>query len=97
MFYVTSITVLLFVNYLKLQNNENEVQYVVDELQLLLNELLDNKSLRKIDGTSKLSLIWNQILEEKFKTDSLVTWFDSEWLFTENYLYIRIVEILEKT
>lgn len=84
-------------NYLKLQNNENEVQYVVDELQLLLNELLDNKSLRKIDGTSKLPLIWNQILEEKFKTDSLVTWFDSEWLFTENYLYIRIAEILEKT
>jgi hypothetical protein len=69
----------------------------VEELKLLLSELLDNKSLRKVDGTSTLLLIWNQILDNRFKTDSSVTWFETEWLFTENYLYIRIKEIFEKT
>lgn len=73
------------------------MNYVVKELQLLLSEILDNKSLRKIDGTSKLSLMWNEILDEKFNEDSSVTWFETEWLFTENYLYIRINEIFEKT
>lgn len=69
----------------------------MEELNLLLSEMLKNKTLRKIDGTSKLSLLWNKILDEKFKEDSSVTWFDTEWLFTENYLYIRIKEIFEKT
>jgi len=66
-------------------------------LKLLLSEILDNKSLRKINGITKLSLIWNQILDEKFKSDPSVTWFETEWLFTENYLYIRIKEIFENT
>lgn len=73
------------------------MQYAVEELNVLLKELLDNKSLRKINGTSKLSSMWNQILDEKFKADSSVTWFGSEWLFTENYLYMRIMEIFENT
>lgn len=41
--------------------------------------------------------MWNQILDEKFQIDSTLTWFDTEWLFTENYLYIRIKEIFDKT
>lgn len=78
-------------------NTQKEVNHVVEELKLLLAEILDNKYLRKIDGTSKLSLLWNEILDEKLKTESSVTWFETEWLFTENYLYIRINEIFEKT
>lgn len=66
-------------------------------MELLLSEILNNKPLRKIDGTSTLSLTWNQILEKKFNSDSVVTWFETEWLLTENYLYIRIKEICEKT
>lgn len=73
------------------------MNYVVKELQLLLSEILDNQSLRRIDGTSKLVIMWNQILDEKCKEDSSITWFETEWLFTENYLYIRIKEIFEKT
>lgn len=69
----------------------------MEELKLLLSELLDNKSLRKVNGTSTLTLMWNQLLDKRFKTDSSVTWFGTEWLFTENYLYIRIKEIFEKT
>lgn len=73
------------------------MNYVVKELKLLLSEILENQSLRKIDGTSKLAIMWNQILDEKFIEDSSVTWFETEWLFTENYLYMRIKEIFEKT
>lgn len=79
------------------QDNSKEVNDVVEELKLLLSEILDNKVLRKIDSTSNLSLKWNQILDEKLKTNSSVTWFETEWLLTENYLYMRINEIFEKT
>lgn len=66
-------------------------------MELLLSEILNNNPLRKIDSSSTLSLMWNQILEKKLNSDFVVTWFDTEWLFTENYLYIRIKEIFEKT
>lgn len=77
--------------------NKEEINDVIEKLELLLSEILNNKPLRKIDGTSTLSLMWNQILNKKINSDSVVTWFDTEWLFTENYLYIRIKEIFEKT
>lgn len=77
--------------------NKEEINIVVDKLELLLSEILNNNPLRKIDATSTLSLMWNQILEKKFNSESVVTWFDTEWLLTENYLYIRIKEIFEKT
>lgn len=83
--------------YCFLKANKKEINDVVDELELLLSEILNNKPLRKIDSTSTLSLMWNQLLEKKFNSDSIVTWFETEWLFTENYLYIRIKEICEKT
>lgn len=69
----------------------------MQELKLLLSEILDNKSLRKIDGNFKLALLWNEILDVKLKAESSLTWFETEWLFTENYLYIRMNEIFEKT
>lgn len=77
--------------------NKEEINKVVDKLELLLSEILNNNPLRKIDSTSTLSLMWNKILEKKFNSDSVVTWFDTEWLLTENYMYIRIKEIFEKT
>lgn len=73
------------------------MNHIVDELNLLHTELVNNKSLRKIDGNSKLTFMWNQILDQKFKENSPVTWFQTEWLLTENYLYIRIKEIFEKS
>lgn len=66
-------------------------------LHILLSEILENGSLRKIYSISNLSLKWNQILDEKFSNYPTVSWFDTEWLFTENYLYIRIREIFEKS
>lgn len=66
---------------------------IVVELESLLSEILNNKSLRKICGTSILTLTWNQILHEQFEINSTLTWFETEWLFTENYLYMRIKEI----
>lgn len=80
-----------------MQGAETEIVYVVEELKLLLSEILNNESLRKLNGTSKLSIMWNEILDEKFNTNNIVTWFETEWLFTENYLYIRIKEIFENT
>ncbi|XP_060841275.1 damage-control phosphatase ARMT1-like [Rhopalosiphum padi] len=77
--------------------NKEEINDIVNKLELLLSEILNNKPLRTIDSTCTLALIWNQLLEKKFNSDSIVTWFDTEWLFTENYLYIRIKEIFEKT
>ncbi|XP_026823299.1 protein-glutamate O-methyltransferase-like [Rhopalosiphum maidis] len=77
--------------------NKEEINDIVNKLELLLSEILNNKPLRTIDSTSTLALMWNQLLEKKFNSDSIVTWFDTEWLFTENYLYIRIKEIFEKT
>ncbi|KAL5245229.1 hypothetical protein ACI65C_012639 [Semiaphis heraclei] len=77
-------------------SNKEEINSVVYKLELLLSEILNNNPLRKIDCTSTLALMWNQILEKKFNSDSVVTWFDTEWLFTENYLYIRIKEICEQ-
>ncbi|KAE9532555.1 hypothetical protein AGLY_009636 [Aphis glycines] len=92
----TAMTDLLKAEQFNLGNKE-EINDVVDKLELLLSEILNNKPLRKIDSTSTLSLMWNQLLEKKFDSDSIVTWFETEWLFTENYLYIRIKEICEKT
>ncbi|CAH1725903.1 unnamed protein product [Aphis gossypii] len=92
----TAMTDLLKAEQFNLANKE-EINDVVDKLELLLSEILNNKPLRKIDSTSTLSLMWNQLLEKKFNSDSIVTWFETEWLFTENYLYIRIKEICEKT
>jgi len=83
--------------YCFLKANKEEINDVVDKLELLLSEILNNKPLQKIDSTSTLSLMWNKLLEKKFNSDSIVTWFETEWLFTENYLYIRIKEICEKT
>jgi len=80
-----------------LKANKEEINDIVNKLELLLSEILNNKPLRTIDSTCTLALIWNQLLEKKFNSDSIVTWFDTEWLFTENYLYIRIKEIFEKT
>lgn len=83
--------------FILLQANKEEINNVIEKLELLLSEILSNKPLRKVDGITTLSLTWNQILEKKFNSDSVVTWFETEWLFTENYLYIRIKEIFEKT
>lgn len=80
-----------------MQGTEKEVLHVVEELELLLSELVNNEFLRKIDGNSKLSTLWNEILDEKFNANNFVTWFETEWLFAENYMYMRINEIFEKT
>ncbi|XP_050431855.1 damage-control phosphatase ARMT1-like [Adelges cooleyi] len=89
------------INYLKIQplesNEQQEMENVIEEIKLLVDEIISNKPLRKINATFKLALVWNQILDEKLASDSIVSWFDSEWLFTENYMYIRIKEAFAKT
>ncbi|VVC39446.1 Hypothetical protein CINCED_3A024917 [Cinara cedri] len=76
---------------------QTERDQVVEKLKILLTDILTNESLRKIDGTSKLSIMWNEILDEKFNTNKTGTWFETEWLFAENYMYMRIQEAIENT
>ncbi|XP_050539354.1 damage-control phosphatase ARMT1-like [Daktulosphaira vitifoliae] len=85
------------IKYLEKQKEKQNMQNAIDDMKILLNEIINNKPLRKIDGTFNLAILWNQILDEKLKVESSVTWFESEWLFTENYMYIRINEVFEKT
>jgi Protein of unknown function DUF89. len=71
---------------------------VIGSISKLKSELQTNKPLLKIQSGGVGADHYNQLIDEKTKRDGEVpTWYYTEWLFAECYLYRRLREIFETT
>ncbi|KAI5742939.1 hypothetical protein M8J77_012880 [Diaphorina citri] len=75
-----------------------ELKTVIGSISKLKSELQTNKPFLKIASGGVGADHYNQLIDEKTKRDGEVpTWYYTEWLFAECYLYRRLREIFETT
>ncbi|KAL1457622.1 hypothetical protein WDU94_007830 [Cyamophila willieti] len=75
-----------------------ELKIVIGSISKLKSELQTNKPLTKIESGGEGAEHYNHLIDEKTKLNGEEpTWFYSEWLFAECYLYRRLRETFETT
>lgn len=75
-----------------------ELKSVIGSISQLKSELQTNKPLTKIESTGEGADHYNRLIEEKTRqTGEAPTWYYTEWLFAECYLYRRMKAIFENT
>ncbi|XP_049832556.1 damage-control phosphatase ARMT1-like [Schistocerca gregaria] len=71
-----------------------ELKTVIGAFSQLKNEIQTNKPLTPLKSNSSDIKIWNSVLEEETKNNKH-KWFNSDWLFSECYMYRKVREIFE--
>ncbi|WKY11097.1 hypothetical protein Q1695_002998 [Nippostrongylus brasiliensis] len=76
-----------------------DVKAVISELSEISYHIVTDAPLKDIDDTSYSHEMWNKLLSQMREKDGhdAVTWFKADWLFTECYMYRRIVGATAKT
>ncbi|RZF38494.1 hypothetical protein LSTR_LSTR006089 [Laodelphax striatellus] len=75
-----------------------EVKNVIGYVSQLKNELMTDKPLTELSSLGSDHELWNRILSDKTKEHSRPpTWFQTEWLYAECYLYRRLHEAFLQT
>lgn len=77
--------------YIILQEGREDVKIVISGLSQLKNEMITDKNLNKLSVGDDAS-IWNDYLSGKTENGNSVSWFQTEWLYAECYMYRRIKE-----
>lgn len=77
------------------QAGREDVKKVISGLSQLKNEMITDKNFNELwfgdDAT-----IWNDYLSRKIENNNTVSWFQTEWLYAECYMYRRIKEAFLK-
>ncbi|XP_035728780.1 damage-control phosphatase ARMT1-like isoform X1 [Vespa mandarinia] len=79
------------------QNATEEIKQMVGFISQLKNEIVTNKALKILptienDDDNDAS-VWNKYLEDKTEKEGTVpTWFNTEWLYCECYMYRSLVQ-----
>lgn len=71
-----------------------ELKVVIGAFSQLKNEIQTNKPLTPLKSNSSDIKIWNAVLEEETERNKH-KWFNSDWLFSECYMYRKAREIFE--
>ncbi|MFH4975213.1 hypothetical protein AB6A40_001922 [Gnathostoma spinigerum] len=81
------------------KDGDNDIKSVIGELSELKYRMSTDKPLENVNDDGESSQIWNESLEmlRKSKSPENVTWFKTDWLFVECYLYRRIAGSFFKT
>ncbi|KAK2589366.1 hypothetical protein KPH14_007908 [Odynerus spinipes] len=79
------------------QNASEEIKQMVGFISQLKNEIVTNKALKIIpiieNESDNDAIVWNQYLEEKTEKEGAVpTWFNTEWLYCECYMYRALAQ-----
>lgn len=75
-----------------------ELKTVIGSISKLKSELQTNKPFSKIQSGGPGADHYNRLIDEKTQRDKEApTWYYTEWLFAECYLYRRLREIFETT
>ncbi|XP_054282969.1 damage-control phosphatase ARMT1-like isoform X2 [Macrosteles quadrilineatus] len=80
------------------EQGKEDVENVLNYLLILKHDMTsDNCFINVVQGVD--AAIYNKYLDKKMKNGSPVTWYSTEWLYAECYLYRRIKEafLLSKT
>lgn len=80
-----------------LQNATEEIKQMVGFISQLKNEIVTNKALTILpiieNDSDNDAAVWNKYLEDKTEKEGATpTWFNTEWLYCECYMYRRLAQ-----
>nr|KAF7409031.1 hypothetical protein H0235_013883 [Vespula pensylvanica] len=79
------------------QNATEEIKQMVGFISQLKNEIVTNKALTILpiieNDSDNDAAVWNKYLEDKTEKEGATpTWFNTEWLYCECYMYRRLAQ-----